>query len=165
MRPAAAFITDHPDRLISQIIKSSKVLSEEQRSHIGDGIVAIIHPYQEGKDGSITKVFPDRIEKAIYAEGSVELCCAVGIPDEIRINYPRAIIVLKKDFGKSEETKQRSLDISKSSLPDYIVPDEIEIRDELPRTARGKVDYRVLEQEMVKPFCQMSTACDIQGGS
>ena len=104
----------------------------------------------KGKDGSITKVFPDRIEKAIYAEGSVELCCAVGIPDEIRINYPRAIIVLKKDFGKSEETKQRILDICKSSLPDYMVPDEIEFRDELPRTARGKVDYRVLEQEMQK---------------
>jgi acyl-coenzyme A synthetase/AMP-(fatty) acid ligase len=30
------------------------------------------------------------------------------------------------------------------------VPDEIEFRDELPRTARGKVDYRVLEQEMQK---------------
>ena len=104
----------------------------------------------KGKDGSITKVFPDRIEKAIYTEESVELCCAVGVSDETRINYPKAIIVLKKDFEKSEETKQRIFDICKDSLPDYMVPDEIEFRDELPRTARGKVDFRVLEQEMQK---------------
>ena len=104
----------------------------------------------KGKDGSITKVFPDRIEKAIYAEESVELCCAVGISDETRINYPKAIIVLKKGFEKNEETKQRILNICKDSLPGYMVPDEIEFRDELPRTARGKVDFRVLEQEMQK---------------
>ena len=104
----------------------------------------------KGKDGSITKVFPDRIEKAIYAEESVELCCAVGISDETRINYPKAIIVLKKGFEKNEETKQRILNICKDSLPGYMVPDEIEFRDELPRTARWKVDFRVLEQEMQK---------------
>ena len=103
-----------------------------------------------GTERRITKVFPDRIEKAIYAEKSVELCCAVGVSDETRINYPKAIIVLKKDFEKSEETKQRIFDICKDSLPDYMVPDEIEFRDELPRTARGKVDFRVLEQEMQK---------------
>jgi len=57
---------------------------------------------------------------------------------------------LKKGFEKNEETKQRILNICKDSLPGYMVPDEIEFRDELPRTARGKVDFRVLEQEMQK---------------
>ena len=33
----------------------------------------------------------------------------------------------------------------REELPDYMVPDEIEYRSELPRTPRGKIDYRALE--------------------
>ncbi len=29
-----------------------------------------------------------------------------------------------------------------------MIPDEIEFRDELPRTPRGKIDYRALEDEL-----------------
>ena len=104
----------------------------------------------KGRDGSTTKIFPDRIEKVLYSEASVDLCCAVGIPDETRINYPKAIIVLKNGVEKSEGTKQKILNTCRSHLPGYMVPDEIEFRDELPRTARGKVDYRALEQEALK---------------
>jgi acyl-coenzyme A synthetase/AMP-(fatty) acid ligase len=57
---------------------------------------------------------------------------------------------LKNGVEKSEGTKQKILNTCRSHLPGYMVPDEIEFRDELPRTARGKVDYRALEQEALK---------------
>ena len=47
----------------------------------------------KGNDGQVTKLFPDRIEKAIYSNSAVDLCCVVGIPHEARINYPKAFIV------------------------------------------------------------------------
>lgn len=103
-----------------------------------------------GEDLQVTKLFPDRIENTINSDPSVDLNCVIGIPDESRINYPKAIVVLKDGFEKSEETKQRIRKYCRNYLPDYMVPDLIEFRDELPRTARGKVDYRALEQEVQK---------------
>ena len=104
----------------------------------------------KGVDGQVTKLFPDRIEKVINADSAVELCCVIGIPDEKRINYPKAIVVLKDGVSKGDDAKKSILKKCRLSLPDYMVPYEIEFRDELPRTSRGKVDYRVLEQETLK---------------
>ena len=36
------------------------------------------------------------------------------------------------------------------ALPEYMIPDEIIFREDLPRTDRGKVDYRALEREATK---------------
>ena len=60
-----------------------------------------------GEDGQVTKFFPDRIERKINSDPSVELCCVIGVPDESRINYPKAIIVLKDNAENGEEIAQR----------------------------------------------------------
>ena len=99
----------------------------------------------KGNDGQVTKMFPDRIEKAIYANPAVDLCCVVGIPHEARINYPKAFVVLKENIPQSDDVKQSILSGCKELLPDYMIPEEIEFRTDLPRTSRGKVDYRALE--------------------
>ena len=99
----------------------------------------------KGRDEQVTKMFPDRIEKAIYACDSVELCCVIGAPDEKRINYPKAYVVLKK--GQQKETVEEAiLHQCRQNLPEYMVPEEISFLDDLPRTSRGKVDYRALEE-------------------
>lgn len=103
----------------------------------------------KGKDGNITKIFPDRIEKAIYQHPAVELCCVVGIPDEERINYPKAFVVTKAGVIKDNALTNELLRLCQDKLPGYMVPDEIEYCDDLPRTPRGKIDYRALE-EMAK---------------
>ena len=94
------------------------------------------------KNNQATKMFPDRIEKAIYTHPLVELCCVIGIPDEERVNYPKAFVVLKE---KTASIKDEILDICNKDLPEYMVPVEIEFLDDLPRTAPGKIDYRALE--------------------
>jgi long-chain acyl-CoA synthetase len=104
----------------------------------------------KGEDGQVTKMFPDRIEKAIDTDPNVELSCVIGVPHKIRINYPKAFVVLKDGIPQSEETKQSILNSCKSALPEYMVPDEIVFRTDLPRTSRGKVDYRALETEYSK---------------
>ena len=76
----------------------------------------------------------------------MELCCVIGVPDEERINYPEAHIVLKSEF-QSDKAIDEILEICRQNLPGYMVPEEIVIEKELPRTSRGKVDYRVLERE------------------
>ena len=101
----------------------------------------------KGKDGNPTKMFPDRIEKAIRKCEDVEICCVIGVKDEERIHIPKAIIELK-DKSLTDEQKARNhiLAMCKDNLPDYQIPEIIEFVDELPRTERGKVDYRALEE-------------------
>lgn len=98
----------------------------------------------KGRDGQVTKLFPDRIEKTIYSHQSVELCCVIGVPDKNRINYPKAFVVLKDKMDK-DNAKNEILVICKQNLPEYMVPEGIEFVSDLPRTERGKVDYRKLE--------------------
>lgn len=101
----------------------------------------------KGQDEQVTKLFPDRIEKAICLHPAVELCCVVGVPDQERINYPKAYVVLKSGKGDRGPIREEVLQICREHLPAYMVPDEIEFLTDLPRTARGKIDYRELERE------------------
>ena len=71
----------------------------------------------------------------------------IGIPNEERINYPKAYIVVKAGVTKNEAMTEELLRLCRDHLPDYMVPDEIEYRNDLPRTPRGKIDYRELERE------------------
>lgn len=103
-----------------------------------------------GKDGNPTKMFPDRIEKAVCSHPAVEVCGVIGVPDKERINYPIAFVVLKSDVPCTEEIKEEVYKACKMVLPDYQVPERIEYRTELPRTARGKIDYRALEEQVTQ---------------
>ena len=100
----------------------------------------------KGKDGNPAKMYPDRIEKAIYRHPSVELCCVIGVSDRERVNYPKAFILLKNKEDE-ENVKEQVLEICRENLPEYMVPEEISFVKEMPRTPRGKIDYRALEEQ------------------
>lgn len=101
----------------------------------------------KGNDGIVTKMFPDRIEKAVMEHPAVEICCAIGVADEARINYAKVYVVLAKGYEANEKLTNEILAICHEKLPEYMVPEEIVYRKDLPRTDRGKVDYRALEKE------------------
>lgn len=103
----------------------------------------------KGKDQQVTKLFPDRIEKVINSHPAVDLCCVVGMPDETRIYYAKAVIELNSGYNPNDKLKAEIRDYCKNKLPEYQIPDVIEFTDVLPRTERGKIDYRALE-EMAK---------------
>ena len=98
----------------------------------------------KGRDGQITKLFPDRVERAISSSDLVELCCVICVPDELRIHYPKAFVTLKENIDKVQ-AKEEILNLCKEKLPEYMVPEEIKFVDSLPRTSRGKINYRALE--------------------
>lgn len=101
----------------------------------------------KGKDGVVTKIFPDRVEKVISELSDVQLCCAVGVPDEKRINVVKAFVVIKNDVIDTRKASKDILNVCNTHLPEYMIPESIEFRKDLPRTERGKVDYRALEKE------------------
>ena len=100
----------------------------------------------KGKDGVVTKLFPDRIEKVVNTHPAVSLSCVISVPDEVRVNYPKAYVELKPHVSGTEQLSDEIKKYCHNFLPGYMIPEEVEFIDELPRTSRGKVDFRALEK-------------------
>lgn len=139
--------------LAKMIVKAVDVDDGAEKTYGEEGELCITGPtvmlgYYHNKSATddLIKTDDDGV-RWIHTDDSVGLCCVVGVPDEQRINVPKAYIVLTPGFDKTEETKQKIIQNCKKMLPGYMVPEEIEFRDSLPRTPRGKIDYRALENE------------------
>jgi len=88
------------------------------------------------------------IEAVMVAHPAVDEAVALAIPDEEIGNTIRAIVTLSNSRSlTSPELKQHCAE----KLPPYMIPEEIEFRDSLPRTGNGKIDRQRLQREMVGP--------------
>ena len=94
-----------------------------------------------GEDGTAVKLFPDRIEKVLSAIDCVEECCVFEKEDEERVNVAIALVILKQGRAFEDEAEAINKELEEK-LPSYMVPVAIKNVKELPRTSRGKMDYR-----------------------
>ena len=137
-----------------------KVHADGQRwLHMGDlgfvdedGIVYITGRIKriimtKGDDGNVTKMFPDRIENVVNKCEDVNASCVIGVKDDERIHYPKAYIELKDETMDKDLVREHILEICRKKLPNYQIPVEFEFISELPRTERGKIDYKVLDTD------------------
>ena len=86
------------------------------------------------------------IEAVMVAHPAIEEAAALAIPDAEIGNSIRAIVTLSDSHSvTSPELKRHCAE----KLPPYMIPEEIEFRDSLPRTGNGKIDRQRLQQEMV----------------
>ena len=102
---------------------------------------------QKDNNGMVSKIFPERIESIISQMSAIEECCVVGKPHPDRISLPVAYVVLTP--GTRQEggaIAQAVVDWCRDRLPAYMVPVEVHVLDVMPRTDRGKIDYRSLEE-------------------
>ncbi len=79
------------------------------------------------------------IERVVVAHVDVLECAVVAVPDEIVTNRLRAFVVLRASVSKAQLTS-----FCRDRLPGYMVPDQIEFRDSLPKSSTGKIDRRQL---------------------
>lgn len=99
------------------------------------------------------KVFPSIIENVIASHEAVENCKVVGIADveHSQGKLPKAHIVLKPEYRQIEDIVVEELKkMCSEQLPEYVQPCGYKVRDELPLTSVGKVDFRALEKEDAK---------------
>lgn len=89
-------------------------------------------------------VYPRHVEDAIYQHTAVEEVTVIGIPDDYRGEAPKAFVKLKK--GQSL-TKEQLLEFLSTKLSKIELPEEIEFRDELPKTMVGKLSKKELRDE------------------
>ncbi|MBR4290056.1 MAG: acyl--CoA ligase [Oscillospiraceae bacterium] len=92
-------------------------------------------------------VYPAQLENILDSHEKVLLSCVIGIPDEQRGQRIKAYIVPMPGVESNDALKEDLLRYCKARIAKYALPREIEFRAALPKTAVGKVAYRVLEEE------------------
>ena len=92
-------------------------------------------------------VYPSQIEAVIAKHEAVDKVCVIGIPHPYKMHVPKAFVVLKKGYKKSDKIKDEIIKLCKRELAAYSHVKDIEFRDDLPKTLYGKVDYKKIERE------------------
>ena len=108
------------------------------------GYIFIVDRMKDMINASGFKIYPRRIEEAIYEIEAVEEVTVIGVPDEYRGEAPAAYIKLRK--GKSL-TADDVLAFLEPKISKIEMPRDIEFRDELPKTMIGKLSKKELREE------------------
>ena len=109
-----------------------------------EGYIFIVDRIKDMINASGFKVYPRRIEDALYEHGAVEEVTVVGIPDPYRGEAPKAFVKLK---AGADATATDLLHFLRGKLSKLEIPAEIEFRDELPKTMIGKLSKKELRAE------------------
>jgi len=92
-------------------------------------------------------IYPREIDEVLYRHPKIMDAVAVGIPHEYRGETVKAYVVLKQG---EQATEEEILGFCKEKLAAYKTPKIVEFRNELPKSAVGKVLRKVLRDEEVQ---------------
>jgi len=92
-------------------------------------------------------IYPREIEEVFYEHPAIQEVVAAGVPDPYRGETVKAYIVLKEGATANKEELN---EFARKYLAAYKVPRLYEFRDELPKTAVGKILRRALIDEEKK---------------
>ena len=90
------------------------------------------------------RIAPFDVESVIIEHPAVAEVAVVGKPDPERTEIVKAFVVLRKDHVASDELAAELQQHVRKRLSLHAYPREVEFVDELPKTARGKVQRFVL---------------------
>jgi long-chain acyl-CoA synthetase len=109
-----------------------------------DGYLYIVDRKKDVINASGFKVYPREVEEVLYQHPEVVEAVAVGVPDEYRGETVKVFVVRKQG---SSVTEADLTSYCKENLAPYKLPKILEFRDELPKSAVGKLLRRVLADE------------------
>ena len=144
-----------------QVMKAYKGMPEETKNTLRDGWLHTGDIAQMDEDGYFYivdrlkdmvisggyNVYPREIDEVLYTHPKVQEACSIGIPHGTRGEAVKIFVVLK---AGETATEKEILDFCKDKLATYKLPQEIEFRTDLPKSAVGKVLRKELRAEELK---------------
>jgi len=112
----------------------------------GDGFLAFVGRRDEMIKTSGYRVSPSEVEEVVHATGLVRDAVALGVDDE-RVGQ-RIVLVASPPAGVELDPDELLAEL-KRQLPPFMVPREVVVRSELPRSPNGKFDRNALRDEAV----------------
>lgn len=110
-----------------------------------DGWFYVIDRMKDMINASGYKVWPREVEELLLQNSEIREAAVVGIPDSYRGETVKAYVVLN---GDSQLTPDEIVAFGKSQMAAYKYPRQVEIVDELPKTASGKVIRQDLREKV-----------------
>lgn len=101
------------------------------------------------KEGTLYKLFPQRIEELIEGISGVKRCAVIVRKDSVFLH--KAIAYVEAVPGESSNRPTREMidtimGIAKKELPEHMQPERIIVIEKIPFTSNGKIDYGSLEK-------------------
>jgi fatty-acyl-CoA synthase len=91
------------------------------------------------------KVWPAEVESILYGHPDVQEACVVAAKDPRRGETVKAIVVLKPD-RRGAVTGEEIMAWARTRMAAYKVPTLMSFEESLPRSATGKIQWRVLQE-------------------
>jgi fatty-acyl-CoA synthase len=91
------------------------------------------------------KVWPAEVESQLYAHPAVQEACVIAKRDARSGETVKALVVLKP--GHAATTGDAIIAWSRENMAAYKVPREVQFVASLPRSATGKTDWRLLQEQ------------------
>jgi long-chain acyl-CoA synthetase len=111
-----------------------------------DGFAKIVDRKKDLIVVSGFKVFPGEIEDVVSKHPDVVICAAIGVPDEHSGEAVQLYVVKRRATLTEKEVR----DFCREHLTNYKVPRHVIFRDDLPKSAVGKVLRRELRDEALQ---------------
>jgi acyl-CoA ligase (AMP-forming) (exosortase A-associated) len=112
-----------------------------------DGFLYFVSRKDEMIKTSGYRVSPTEIEEVVYDTGLVRDAVAMGVDDD---RLGQAVVVVVSRNPDTELDPAVLMGEIRRQLPLYMVPREIVVRADLPRSPNGKFDRDLLRQELTK---------------
>ena len=110
-----------------------------------DGYFFIVDRLKRMINASGYKVWPAEVEAMLYHHADVREACVIGTQDARRGETVKALIVLK-DTSRGKVSAEDIINWSREKMAAYKVPRVVEFVDTLPKSATGKVQWRLLQE-------------------
>jgi fatty-acyl-CoA synthase len=91
------------------------------------------------------KVWPAEVEAQLYAHPAIQEVAIVSKPDERRGETVKAVVVLRAE-ARGKVTAEELTSWARENMAAYKVPRSWELVDSLPKSASGKILWRVLQE-------------------
>ncbi|HUQ28370.1 MAG TPA: long-chain fatty acid--CoA ligase [Usitatibacter sp.] len=95
------------------------------------------------------KVWPAEVEAMLYGHPDIQEACVVGVKDARRGEAVKAFVVLKP-ARRGQVSGEDVIAWARGKMAAYKVPTFISFEESLPKSATGKIQWRVLQEREAK---------------
>ncbi|WEG12045.1 long-chain fatty acid--CoA ligase [Pullulanibacillus sp. KACC 23026] len=142
----------------AEVLKEGWLLTGDLARMDEDGYFYIVDRKKDMIIASGYNVYPREIEEVLYEHPAIQETVVIGVPDAYRGETVKAYVTLKP--GQSV-TEDEIIAFAKERLSPYKVPKIVEFRDELPKSAVGKLLKRELRDEDMKKQSSLDQPTDL----
>jgi fatty-acyl-CoA synthase len=110
-----------------------------------EGYFFIVDRLKRMINASGYKVWPAEVEAILYGHPDIQEACIIGTTDRHRGETVKAVVVLKA-ASQGKVNSEEIIAWCRNHMAAYKIPRVVEFADTLPKSATGKVQWRLLQE-------------------